>query len=291
MLGVVAWGHALSAALLSIALSGLLGTHLLHSQHGPLRQIGIARISAILLLIAQVAYLREATIAMTDDASGDGLSDAMWLVFAHTHFGAMLQVSGVATVIVLSLLFLPWLSSSGAIWRVLYGVSMVALAVARAGAGHAIDHGMVSTAVFNDTLHILAACAWLGVAMVCGVATYQWRTWSHAEQLALIRRVSLIATMALLAVGMTGIFNVFRMLDLGDFSLLLPYTRMLVLKLGGVVVAVMLGAYNRWISMPRMQLYPGSAGRRFAQVLFVETIVLGLVMVAATSLGTMMPPM
>jgi putative copper resistance protein D len=290
MFEAVAWEQALWSASLAQTLSILIGAFLLNSRQTPFQMIFIARVGAILLLASQVAYLRAATIAMTDTA-GDGLLDAMSLVFTHTHFGMMLQLSAVATVIVLALLFVPGLSSSGVIWRTVYGASVIALALARAGAGHAIDHGMVSGAVFNDTVHILAACAWVGVAISCCIAAYRWQAWSHAEQQALVKRVSLVATWALLAVGLTGIFNVLRMIDIGDISLDTPYMRMLAFKLGGVTVAMMLGAYNRWVSMPRMALHPGGAGRRFVQVLLVETLVLLLVMTAATSLGTMMPPM
>lgn len=290
MLEAVGWTQALWSALLATALAGLTGVYLLHSQHGPLRLIGIARASAVLLLISLVAYLRAATISMTEGA-GDGLLDAMWLVLTQTHIGAMLQLCGLATLVELLLLFLPGLSPSGVIWRVLSGLTIISLAVGRAGAGHAIDQGMISTAVLVDTIHVLAACTWFGVAMVCCAATYQWKTWSHAEQLALTRRVSRIATIALLAVGITGIFNALRMIDIDNVSLQTPYTKLLAFKLCGVGLAVILGAYNRWVSMPRMQLYPGSAGRRFAQILVVETVVLGLVMIAASSLGTVMPPM
>ncbi|HSY26604.1 MAG TPA: CopD family protein, partial [Burkholderiaceae bacterium] len=218
------------------------------------------------------------------------LLPAMWSVLVQSHFGAMIQLGGAAWLLLTLLVFVPGMERAGNVRKVLFLLGLAAFALSRAATGHAIDKGMFGFAVFNHTLHVLAACAWLGVAIVCAFASCSWQSWSNVDRIALTQRVSAAATIALIVVIGTGALNTLRTMDLGHISLGSPYTSTLARKLAGVVLAVMLGAYNRWVSMPRMQLYPGSAGRRFSRILLAETVVLLLVLYAAATLGMTMPP-
>lgn len=278
------------AALLDTAFACLVGATALWRANSALRPLAIARWSSVALAITLVLYLGAGTVGMTD-ASGSELLPAMWSVLLQSHFGAMIQLGGAACVLLALLVFVPGMAQAGKARKMLFLFGLAAFAFSRAATGHAIDKGMFSFAVVNHTLHVLAACSWVGVAIVCALASCSWQSWSSVDRIALTQRASSVATISLIVVIGTGVLNTLRTMDLSHLSLNSPYTSILVMKLTGVALAAMFGAYNRWVTMPRMQLYPGSAGRRFSRVLLVETIVLLWVLYAAATLGTTMPPM
>jgi putative copper resistance protein D len=278
------------AALVNAAFACMVGTAALWQANSALRTIALARWSSVALAIALVLYLGAGTVGMTD-ASGSELLPAMWSVLMQSHFGAMIQLGGAACLLLALLVFVPGMTQPGKVRKVLFLFGLAVFAFSRAATGHAIDKGMFGFAVFNHTLHVLAACAWVGVAIVCALASCSWQAWDNVDRIALTQRVSAVATVALIVALGTGALNTLRTMDLGQLSLNSPYTSILAMKLAGVALAAMFGAYNRWVSMPRMQLYPGSAGRRFSRVVLAETIVLVLVLYAAATLGMTMPPL
>lgn len=284
-----AWGQALWSALIDVAFACVIGAAALGNTAWATRFLNAMRVSSVALFVALALYLRAGTVAMTDPADGD-LSATIWIVLTQTHFGAMILLGSAAGLLLALLAFLPGMRSAGGVRKALFLCALLIFAFSRAATGHAIDKGWFSFALLNHTIHVLAASTWIGVAAVCLMATSRWQSWSSTDRIALTQRVSSVATMALIAVFGTGILNTVRTVDLENISLHSPYTFVLANKLAGVMLAMTFGAYNRWVAMPRMQLYPGSAGQRFSRVLLIETIVLSLVLFAATLLGTMMPP-
>ena len=136
-----------------------------------------------------------------------------------------------------------------AAWRVA-AAGVVGLALATALSGHAAASGAWTlTGVFSDTLHVLAAGGWLGsllLVVVAGVpATSRFEPLGRG--LALRGMIDTFSPMALTFAGVLAITGVVAaVLRLGAWSALTgsDYGRVLLFKLGGVLLVVALGAYN-----------------------------------------------
>lgn len=170
-------------------------------------------------------------------------------------------------------------------------VAWLALAVffcARAAMGHAMDQGWASYAIWVHALHIAAGAGWVGIVLLA--AGLMRSAWSAAQLSAFAQCLSRVATLALVVVAASGAIDAWRMLAISGISFDDAYTQVLGAKLACVVLAVCMGAWNRWGVMPRLK-QEVKAARRFAWVLLLEGAVLLAAMSLAAKLGTTMPPM
>jgi putative copper resistance protein D len=254
----------------------------------------VLRVAAVLLGLGLAAYLSVATVAMTDTGPADFVG-YLGVVLTGTDFGAMIWVAACAW-LVLMLAAFPGHATSRAAdglpsWAlVLWCFCGVLLAYARAATGHAADHGFFSLAVVAHTVHVLAACVWVGSALVFARLLSLWKTWAPSEQSRLAHRLSALATIVVPLVAATGIMNAFRTLGGATHVWGSPYLWILLAKLALVAVVVILGSWNRWLWMVRMDAGRAGALRGFANVLAVEAIVLCGVLLLAAKLGTTATP-
>ncbi|MGH8743595.1 MAG: copper resistance D family protein [Burkholderiales bacterium] len=150
----------------------------------------------------------------------------------------------------------------------LVGAAIIALT--RSASGHAADAGDLSVPELMDGLHLLAASLWSG-GMVAFTAVI-FPTWFRygEQQVKLIAdmagRFSGLAGMALAAVLLTGLYN--SWVEVRTLSALwtTPYGNILSVKILLVLVLVILGASNRYVSVPllkRLAGYPQSGNGLF----------------------------
>lgn len=289
------WLQPLFAAWIDTALVASAGIAVVRGAVPPsmaTRLPALARRIAVLLGVGLAAYLAAATVAMAEPSLAD-FPGALWLVLTKTDFGDMCWVALAAWVTLMVATcasstpraephkFLDLLS--------LFGI--VAFAYARAATGHAADHGFLSVAVLVHTLHILSACAWAGSVGICALSISAWRAWPPQARSGLAHRLSMIATIAVPAVVASGLINVVRTLGHSSHPGDSLYLEILIAKITLVAIAVVLGTWNRWSWMTRLDSGQDAGARGFGRVLLVEAVVLVVVLVLAAKLGTTMIPM
>lgn len=252
------------------------------------------RVTAVLLGVGLAAYLGTATVAMTDTNLA-GFAAYVWVVLTETNFGVMVWAAVCAWLILMLAAFLGRTASQSAgspmpkaLW--LWVSSVVLLAYARAATGHAADDGFAGLAVLVHTAHVLTGCLWVGTAVVSVRLLCLWKTWRLSEQSRLAHRLSALATIVVPLVAATGIVNGFRTLDGPAHVWGSLYLWILLAKLALVAVAVILGNWNRWTWMVRLDAGRAGGLRGFVNVLAVESIVLGTVLLLAAKLGTTATP-
>ena len=118
-----------------------------------------------------------------------------------------------------------------------------------------------------------------------------------SSRVAFCSQLSQLATIALGVVIVTGIYNATQnTAHLSAPLLSVLYGRMLTLKLVFVVLAVLLGGYNRMTHLPHLQSVLadggkafGEAQRRFNRLLVIEALIMLVVLAAAAVLGHTSP--
>jgi putative copper export protein len=140
-------------------------------------------------------------------------------------------------------------------------VGAVLIALTRSASGHGADAGDLSLPELMDWFHLLAASLWSG-GMVAFTAVI-FPTWfrygvQHVKLIAdMARRFSGLAGIALASVLLTGLYNTW--IEVRTLSALWTtlYGNILSVKLLLVLVLVILGASNRYISIPLLMRCAG----------------------------------
>jgi copper transport protein len=148
--------------------------------------------------------------------------------------------------------------------------------------GHTVTKGprLVTAAV--NVVHVAGAAVWAGgVAMLLVVLWRRHREGraSRAAQLAL--RFSVVATLAIVAVGAAGVLLAVIILDSPSELWATEWGRLLIAKTVFVVAAAAAGAYNHRVLVPQMSRDPDSPelSTRFRSVITVEAAALLVVLI------------
>ena len=250
-----------------------------------------ARRSAARLALAAtgtLALLLVARLVAQSYAVRGTLPDATFaLGMARTSWGAGFLLTAVS----LAGLAIALGRRRDAAWRVA-ALGALGLSLATALSGHAAASGRWATvAVFSDTVHILAAGGWLGallLVIVAGVpATAALQP--SGRGLAVRGMVDVFSPLALgfaAALAVTGVIA--AVLRLGAWSALTgsDYGRVLLLKLGGVVLVLIAGAYNWRRMRPTLDADRVGTLRRTATV----ELLFGFVVLVVTAWLVATPP-
>ncbi|WP_426212103.1 copper resistance D family protein [Massilia sp. TWP1-3-3] len=183
-------------------------------------------------------------------------------------------------------------------------LSLLALAVflySRSMVSHASANGDFNAAMAADWIHLCLISVWVGEVFVSGLLTLRQQAAvqeaDRADMARYIENLSTSATFALGGIFMTGLFSAWH--NLGSVAGLAgnSYGTALTVKLGMVVLAVLLGTFNRFIVMPSLLARLRNPGQqtsaelgRFTSVLRIEAVVLLGVLVAAAVLSATSPP-
>ena len=206
---------------------------------------------------------------------------------ARTPWGVGFLLAGVSLIALAVALSRPRHAS----WRAA-GVGVLGLALATALSGHAAASGQwTAIAILSDTVHILAAGGWLGALLFVVVAGVP-ATAAVAplgRGLAVRGMVVVFSPMALAFAGVLALTGVVAaVLRLGAWSALTgsDYGRLLLLKVGGLVLVLIVGAYN-WL-----RLRPALDGDRVGTLrrTAAAELALGLAVLAVTAWLVATPP-
>ena len=263
-------------------------------------------VATAMALVAGFAGMWVQAMSMTESSAWDAIAGAPDVIvgtqFGHAWGGGIVALLACAALAV-RWRFVPprrggWIAAA---------IAIAVLAVARASAGHAGASGFGwPTAAM--AVHLLAIGAWSGAAIVGALVVGGAPTRDGDAPLAgadgarYLARLSRLATAALALVMLTGGATAWHEAG-GRIGTLLPaagasaWTWTLDVKLVLVGVAVALGGFNRFATLPPLVAALASSGapvdapwRRFARILRVEAVVLLAVLVAAAVLANGEPP-
>jgi len=241
-------------------------------------------------------------------AAAANMADVGWLdagpafvdMLAATHYGH----AGMAALgILLLAMLIHWrlaCSARGAPGAVIIPVLVVLFAVARVSTGHAVEQGAMGIPAVVELFHLLFMALWAGIVFVGGWVVLPSAAGdtssSHTMVTYYLKSLSSWATAALAVIVATGVYNACRVLGSTRDLIESEYGHDLVFKLCFVLVAIGLGAINRFHGLPAIlsltatQANARPALRRVIRILRVESIALLLVMAAAAVLTSSAPP-
>ena len=182
------------------------------------------------------------------------------------------------------------------IWLALFGVCAAGLCVLAALNSHARTLGHATVGVASVAVHLASVGVWVGglgaLVLLAGVG---WRTIVAEQRSGLLRqlvpRFSRLALVAVAVVVVTGVVN--AILDLAHVSDLwhTTYGRVILAKIGVLVVALALAARHLRVTPRRLGNADEAPGetRVFARTSRVELVVLALGVVLASALVALVP--
>jgi putative copper resistance protein D len=228
--------------------------------------------AALILLLDQAAQLTETGMAAAWDAA--------YLLATSTFSGQAMAAVGVLAALAAVLT---------AVSRKFVPVALLAFGAVtaiRATMGHAGEAGIVSLPVFIEWGHLLAMSLWVGCVIVSGwiVLPALSGAGDGPALPSYAVRMSNWATVALVVIIASGVFNTDRVLASWSDLIHTGYGKLLLAKIALVLVALGLGGINRLIGIPALRRAPRPAGavRQFILVLRIESLVLaGVVLLAA----------
>jgi copper resistance protein D len=258
------------AALGDIAFAATLGAMLLdrwlRANSSP------ARLAAVVLVLCNAASLWLLAMEM-GGASFVDAGASLWLVTTATHAGA-----GWAVALVGSVILLAATRERPGITPMLIGALIAA--AGKSAIGHAADAGTFSIAEAVQMVHLLATGVWGGVVIAGAIVLPK----TGAQFTRVLQNVSRTAMIAVAFILATGLYNAIRGTG-GTLSVLASSTwgHALDVKLVLVAVALAIGAWNRWIVMPR------GAPRTIVFLMRIESVAMIGVFIAASVLSHSMP--
>lgn len=250
------------------------------------------------LTVTGIALLLVRTMEM----AGSPLMESLPLVpqvLRQVHFGHVWSLHLIALVA----LWLGWAVSRRLSFEGGMGLMLAAalvLAFTYSASSHAADQGDFRAPEIIDWLHVLAASAWGGGIIASILFIFPALRNQRKEQWALIAdiasRLSALSAFALMIVILSGLLN--ATLRLGDFGALIttPYGHILGIKLLLVAAMACIGAINRFFLVPKVQQWTTTPAKsdhalsQFRVALFIDTVLVLMVLIAAAALIQGMPP-
>ena len=287
--------RALAAAIADIAFATLIGSIAASrwlcasdtSLRDRLRRAAV--LSAVLLLLAFCVqgYLLTATMAVS--AGSEAVWEQLAAVLTGTHAGRM-QTALVGTCVLLILL-VPFHS----VWSAHFGsialsAGLILLTALRAATGHAAGDGDFTLAEFVQFSHLASIAVWSGGVMTSAflVPAMLRGNLDHAGPF--LRRLSAAATIAVVVVIATGVYNSWH--GLGGAAAPLAHTQwgfVLDIKALLVCIAMVLGTCNRRLLHSSERAAAVSASR-LAKLLRAEAAVMLLILCISAVLANSPPP-
>lgn len=170
------------------------------------------------------------------------------------------------------------------------GAGALLLAVSPALMGHAIGAEQLTVqAVVADTMHVLAAGAWLGTLLAIAVATLaSSQRPTPGSVVSALERFSPVALASAVVVAFTGSFASWLHLQVLNALWTSVYGRTLLIKLAILGGVAALGAYNWRIATPRLRA-SGDVHAIRRSALIELALALALVAVTAVLVATPLP--
>ena len=263
--------------------------------------LGMRRLGFALGLAGVLAALWFEAAIMTEQPLMQAGS-AIGTLLSRSHFGHSTLV-GVVAWLAAAALLAPQGSTRDEAVR--FGLSLGAVGVfvaTRSVVSHAGSHGDFTVDAAVDVTHLLLVCIWVGIVVAGARLTLPSSGAAALERAAAthwVARMSSTATVALVGIGATGLYKVWRVFEPAPSALQFvasDYGRTLVVKLVFVGMAAALGGANRFVVLPRLfaELAEAEDGGRWrlglVRILRFEAVTLVLALIAAAVLSNTEPP-
>lgn len=260
----------------------------------------VFRSSAIVALLSSTAGFWVHCALMSETSLYDAWP-AVRSMLLKTQFG---HVWAIGAVLLLSAAAMSFTRSDrqGIPVQPLLWLAIAGAALAKSNGGHPVDAGILSFPVWVDWVHLLAISSWVGMVLMATFVVSPGMSSARPSELSggakYIQSMSDAATVALIALFMTGAYNGWRGVSASENLLGSSYGLVLVFKLALVVVAAALGGHNRFFEMPALLTsLRGSSSehqtrqlRRFSRVLHVESwVLIGVIAVATILVSSPLP--
>ncbi|GAC1355145.1 MAG: CopD family protein [Variovorax sp.] len=217
----------------------------------------------------------------------------------NTHYGHAWLAGVVALVVAGTGAWSTDLSAGPSVGLPLAALGMAAFAYSRSVVSHAGVHGGMSVAVWVDWLHLVLVCLWVGIVFIAAFLVLTRPIPSadaRRDAAAWVSALSKAASLALCAIVLSGLFNIWRGPVAVERLAGSVYGNALLVKLALVACAVALGGFNRLRVMPSLLAGWRAASRCstrqqhvFVRVLRIEAVVLAAVLAAAAVLSSVDP--
>lgn len=265
-----------------------------------------------MLTISSISELFMRTMEMSGRPPAEVFS-MMPVVILRTHYGNL----WVVRLIMILVLWIGWWTGRRRLDSRVISVFMVCagvvIAITRSASGHAADMGDITLPELMDCLHLLAGSIWGGglivlSTLVLPILIKQSDRGSAVAYMA--QRFSTIAGITLGIIAITATYNAW--LEVGRLHALweTTYGQLIMVKVILLLILVVLGASNRYISVPLLQRLAGHslpdqealhlnpfqrklelvrAARRFMQKVWAESVIVILVLICTALLLHQMP--
>ncbi len=291
-------GQVALAALMNITYAFAIGSTLLErwlAFEGQFARLAWQRARASLVAASFALVLSDVLWLLYQSASMSGLSlvraiPEIPIVLGQTQVGHAWCVAFGGAILMLATALA---SRGGRAGQAVFWLAALVVALGKASIGHAADAGPWSIAVAVQALHVLSTGLWGGVVLAGGLSVLPTLDTSTTRGV-LIRiagRVSYVAALALVVVVATGLFNAQRGLG-GSLAPLSGsgWGHVLTLKGALVLLAVLLGALNRTLALPRLRRTASTTdAHTFNNVLHLEALVMIGIFIVAAVLAHMAP--
>jgi uncharacterized membrane protein len=182
------------------------------------------------------------------------------------------------------------------VWLAAFAVGAAGLCVVAALNSHARTLGHATLGVSSIAVHLASVGVWVGgLGALVVLAGVGWRAVAPEQRSRLLRelvpRFSRLALVAVAAVVITGVVNAF--VDLAHVSDLwrTTYGRVVLAKVGVLVMALVLAARHLWVTPRRLEGRDTAVSeiRRFTRTSGVELVMLALGVALASALVALVP--
>ena len=250
------------------------------------------------LLFSAVAFWIHC--ALMSEVSLQDAGPAVISMLRTTQFGHIWAIAAVLMLCIVAISFVPEQGSVIALQPVVW-LLIAAVALAKSNAGHPVDAGTLSLPVWADWVHLLAISSWVGIVLAATFIVSPGMRRAGSDDIsggaAFVQAMSDAATIALIALFVTGTYNGWRGVVAPANILGSWYGQVLIFKLVLLLVAAALGGHNRFFEMPSLlaSLRDSSANhtrhlKRFSTVLHVESwVLIGVVAIAAVLVSSPLP--
>jgi len=153
--------------------------------------------------------------------------------------------------------------------------------------GHTVTKGNRLLTSLVDVIHVGGGAIWFG-GLICLVLLSRQRnsTGQGSDFMTTVVRFSVVAAVALAAVGAAGLVLTVTIVDSVSELWATGWGRILVAKVLIVAVAVAAGAFNHFVLVPEMQAISAHSDARqsFVRTMVIELVAIGLAVVATAFL-------
>jgi copper resistance protein D len=272
---------AMGSAALAAALAALHGRRSLIAQKAGCILVPWWRAFALINLV----FFGIMILAKTAGMAGVSWAEAPPLigeVMRETHAGHVWEWQALASVIFAAITLAPIKMNQQVI---MVPILSAALLLANSLTSHALDYGR--TAIVIDFVHQMAGGLWAGALLGCWLIARSGN--DAALEITASRMLSRMAVGSVMLLALSGIYLGWRAIGFGAHELLhATYSHVLMVKLLLFAAALAIGARNRLLLIPRLELEP--ARIKLLRNVALEAMILLIVIGVAAVLANTSPP-